>query len=273
MRCWSSCSSTTMRPMFGSFMRGSPRSTWLDAHPEEAAGARRDAHTMVDTVTDDPQRESVGTAASAPADTIGASRGARPDARLGERVADELRAAPTERPEPLAGARDPHDRDRRRRDRRRTPRTPRPSGHATGGAVLDPRLDRDRAEAGAARELRARRARRRSAELGAVDEVQAARRRARPDRRPGARRRAARRARRRARASTVAERRRRRCRATAGRRAGRARAAARASARRVVGRVLGRERVEQLVVVAQQRRPGGRAPRRGRGRRRARAAG
>src|SRR5580765_3297151 len=100
MRCWSSSSSTTMRPMLGSFMGSSGR---LDTHPEVSKGARGYPHAVVDTVTDDPERR-VGRQCRVGAGTHDrAGRAARGrNARLDERVAHELRATATEGPEPLA---------------------------------------------------------------------------------------------------------------------------------------------------------------------------
>ena len=149
MRCWSSTSSTTTRPMFGSFMQDPSavgRSTWVHAQPEVAPRARGHPHTIVNTVTDDPNALSGATAAAGPAATIGTwAAPSRRHARVDERVTNELRAAATERPESLGRVRHPHVRLRadaigvddrqpaagRPRDRRR---------------LLDPRLDSDRPE-------------------------------------------------------------------------------------------------------------------------------
>ena len=212
---------------------------------------RRDPHAVVDTVTDDPQRGSAGTAATT-GGTIGRAR------RLaGTPASTSASCTSFEPPRPSGrnrspGARGPHARPPApTRSASAHGARPRPSGHATGGRVLDPRLDVDRAEPGPARAARAPTAstgvrgvgrRRRDARAG--------RRPARPGRRPGARPRARSPRATSSTASTVARRRRRRAEPLAhdapGERAGQRRERG-----RVVGRVLGRERVEQLVVVAQ----------------------
>ena len=102
MRCCSSCSSTTIRPMFGSFMRSglSSRAPTLIQRKRRVRG--RDPDAIVDTVTDDPH------AARPPThDRRSAARRLAATPGLGQRVAHELRPAParaagTARPAPAA---------------------------------------------------------------------------------------------------------------------------------------------------------------------------
>ena len=212
---------------------------------------RGDAHAIVDTVTDDPERESGGTAAPAPAATIGALRAASAGTPAStERVADELRSAPPERPEPLPGTRDPHHAvgadaigvDDRAASGRRATRPAAPSSIHASTATAPKRARPGNGERRPAPASAAARRRRRGA---------AARRPARRVARRAARPRAARRARPRAPRRPCAERGRRRSEPPPHDAARRARAAAPASAAASSGVVLGRERVEQLVVVAQ----------------------
>ena len=170
----------------------------LGSDPEEATGARRHLHAVVDTVTDDPARPVRRRRDDARATPRGAIGGR--DARLPQRVGDALGPAAAERPE----ARRPAPGTRRR------PSSPtrsasstavvRPSGQATGGACSIQASSANRAEPRAPGQ---RRAARRAGAGAAVAGRGAARPPARSTRgRPGARPRAVSRARPRARAST-----------------------------------------------------------------------
>src|SRR5580765_4477058 len=167
MRCWRSTSSTTIGPMFASFM-----SAWVHAQPEVAPGARGHAHPIVNTVTDDPE---CAVRSHRRAGARGHDRHLRAPARgyagVYERVPNELRPAPAERPEPLGGMSDAHVRV-----------GPDPVGIGNRDALagrprdrwclLDPRLDDDPTEARAPGQRDAD-LRRRRVPVIAVDEMQA----------------------------------------------------------------------------------------------------
>ena len=212
-----------------------------------------DTHTIVDTVTDDPERRCPPPPPHrVRRDTIGAfGRRAGGHARVDERVANELRPAATERPEPLARPRDPHGRlgaDPIGVDDRAAPAV----GPRDRRRLLDPRLDRRPRRIGPGPGS--------ASGAGASDDDRSpdsvrgagAHRPARPGARRAARRRAARRGRPRAprRPSTrpaAADR------ASCARRGGRARRGNAASAPASSGACSAGQRVEQLVVVAEER--------------------
>ncbi len=129
MRCCSSCSSTTMRPMFG-IVHDAGR---FDAQPEVPARARGHPHAVVDTVTDDPDRRvgrhrGVGTGV-----TTGLAAPTRRNTRIDERVVHQLRAAAAERAESLT-ARAARTTAPAPTGRRRSPRTAGRRATPAGGA-------------------------------------------------------------------------------------------------------------------------------------------
>ena len=210
----------------------------LRAQPEEAPGTGRDPDAMIDTVTDDPDRLVAATTGVRPA-ARGTPASASASCRSFDRSGRAAGTAPRPRP-----ARRPH----RAPDRRRTPHV----------ATVGPRGGRRRARSRPRSRRRqsgpgpgsCERDRRRGAGGRPRRRARAGRRHARPGRRRAARSRAV--------AARDGEhpldrrdRRRRGAEPAAGRPGARARRAAPRARRRLRGRV-GGERVEQLVVVAQQ---------------------